>query len=80
MRRYVWAAAAATVVLAACGGGDGPGLNPTASVFESAQASVQGFIDYLRELVQTMPENLEPVSVSGITPSTSETAEPVPVR
>jgi hypothetical protein len=70
----------ATAVLAACGGGgDDHPPPPTAEVPASASASVDGFIAYLKALVVSAADMLEPVDVSAVTPPTSDTTEPVPV-
>jgi hypothetical protein len=42
----------------------------------SASQSVDGFIGYLKELVASMADMLEPVDTSAVTPPTDDTAEP----
>jgi len=73
----------AAVMLAACGGGgdDAPPPPPAATVEVpgSASASVDGFIAYLKELVASAADMLEPVDVSAVTPPASETTEPATV-
>ncbi|CAN5690150.1 hypothetical protein BH11PSE8_BH11PSE8_36430 [soil metagenome] len=67
---------ASAALLSACGGGDDNTPAPTTSVPGSASESVGGFIDYLKRLVTSTADMLEPVDVSAVTPQTSETAEP----
>lgn len=69
---------AASLGLAACGGlDDDDGVNdPTVSVPDSASQSVDGWIAYLRALVASAADTLEPVDTSNVTPPTSETTEP----
>ena len=72
----------AAVMLAACGGGDDAPAPPPAATVEvpgSASASVDGFIAYLKELVASAADMLEPVDVSAVTPPASETTEPATV-
>ena len=71
----------AAVMLVACGGGDDAPPPPaaTAEVPGSASASVDGFVAYLKELVASAADMLEPVDVSAVTPPGSETTEPSPV-
>ena len=72
----------AAVVLTACGGGDDAPAPPPAATVEvpgSASASVDGFIAYLKELVASAADMLEPVDVSAVTPPASETTEPAAV-
>jgi len=75
----------AATVLVACGGGGGDDNSPpppppaTVEVPGSASASVDGFVAYLKELVASAADLLEPVDVSAVTPPGSETAEPAPV-
>jgi hypothetical protein len=65
--------------LAACGGGDDNAAAPAATqeVPSSASASVTGLIDYLRALVASAADTLEPVDVSVVTPPSDDTLEPV---
>ena len=77
MKKTLFAAALAAGVLAACGGGDNNAPPPpTAQVPASASQSVEGFISYLRDLVASMADTLEPVDTSAVTPPTDDTAEP----
>jgi len=79
--RPVLGALCAAFMLVACGGGDDAPPPPpaTAEVPGSASASVDGFVAYLKELVASAADMLEPVDVSAVTPPGSETTEPTPV-
>ena len=72
---------AAALGLAACGGLDDGSVNdPTASVPDSALQSVDGWISYLRALIASAADTLEPVDTSAITTvPTSDTTEPTVV-
>ena len=70
------AALAATAILAACGGGGHDEPPATSEVPPSASASVGGFIDYLKKLVASPAETLEPVDTAAVTGPTDETSEP----
>ena len=80
-------ACCAGMLLAACGGSDQP-LPPvdqtppaaTSEVPGSASASVAGFMSYLQALLVAPADNLEPVNVSAVTPPTSDTTEPSPIK
>jgi len=48
----------------------------TSQVPPSASASVDGFISYLKDLVASAADMLEPVDTSGVTPPTDEVGEP----
>ena len=77
MKKTLLASALAAGVLAACGGGNNNAPPPpTAQVPASASQSVEGFISYLRDLVASMADTLEPVDTSAVTPPTDDTAEP----
>lgn len=70
---------AASFVLVACGGGGDhepapPAVNQV--VPASASNSVAGLLDYLTELVKAAADTLEPVSLAGVQPVTTETEEP----
>ena len=80
MKKLLAAAFVASALLAGCGGGGGPGLPATSTLYTSASASVSGFIEYLMELVKSDTETDTPVSITGLTPPTSETTEPVALR
>ncbi len=70
------AAVAVAAVLAACGGNDFKNPPATSSVPASASASVNGFIAYLKELVASAADMLEPVDTSMVTGPTDDTLEP----
>jgi hypothetical protein len=78
MKKTFFAAIVAASVLGACGGGDDNNTPPpaTSQVPASASQSVDGFIGYLKELVASMADMLEPVDTSAVTPPTDDTAEP----
>ena len=77
MKKTLLAALAAASVLAACGGGDDNAAPPpTTQVPAVASQSVDGFIGYLRDLVASMADMLEPVDTSTVAPPTDDTAEP----
>ena len=72
--------AGTAVLLAACGGGDdNPPPPPTQQVPASASMSVGGFVAYLKALVVSPADTLEPVDTSAVTPPTDDTIEPAPV-
>ncbi len=82
MTRTVQRVALATVLaagatLAGCGG-DYTQPAVTEAVPASASESVAGFIAYLKELVVSSADMLEPVDVSSVTPPVDETSEPDP--
>lgn len=73
------AALLAAVLLAACGGSDDDPA-PTApdnTVPASAQASPEAYAAYVGALAED--DRREPLSLAGVVPPTSETAEPVPL-
>ena len=76
MKKTLLAAVVAASVLGACGGGDDGPPPATAQVPASASQSVDGFIGYLRDLVASMADMLEPVDTSAVTPPTDDAAEP----
>jgi ABC-type glycerol-3-phosphate transport system substrate-binding protein len=77
MKKTLIAAFAAASVLAACGGDDfRADPAPTSQVPASASQSVDGFIDYLKQLVASAADMLEPVDTSGVVGPTDETSEP----
>ena len=84
MFRPVLGALCAAAMLSACGGGGGDDSPPptppaTVEVPGSASASVDGLIAYLKELVASAADMLEPVDVGAVTPPGSETTEPTTV-
>jgi hypothetical protein len=77
MKKTLLGAVVAATVLAACGGGDDDGPPPaTSQVPASASQSVDGFIGYLRDLVASMADLLEPVDTSAVAPPTDDGAAP----
>ncbi|MFY7940646.1 MAG: hypothetical protein HEQ39_08165 [Rhizobacter sp.] len=82
MKKNVWISLMAAGLMAACGGGgdDAPAAPAAPAVTEAvpatASTSVGGLIDYLKALVKAAADTLEPVSVAGVVPTTSETEEP----
>lgn len=78
IHKSLLAVVCSTALLAACGGFSG-GPSVTSEVPASASASIAGFIDYLKELVVTPAETLEPVDVSSVTPPRDDTSSPVPI-
>ncbi|MEO5881617.1 MAG: hypothetical protein ABIQ06_04320 [Caldimonas sp.] len=71
------AALSAAALVAACGGGgDHNTPLPTSEVPASASASAGGFIDYLRKLVASTADMLEPVDTAAVTGPTDDTGEP----
>lgn len=75
MKKPFIASLLVAALMGACGGGDGP-PPATEKVPASAGASVNGFIDYLRELVASMDDTLEPVDVTSLTPPLDNVGEP----
>lgn len=74
------AALSLPVLLTACGGGgDDSPPPPTEQVPTSVNTSVGSFIDYLKALIASAADTLEPVDTSGVTPATDDTAEPTQV-
>jgi hypothetical protein len=77
MNKTLIAACAAASFLGACGGSDyRDDPAPTSQVPASASQSVDGFIDYLKRLVASDADMLEPVDTSSVVGPTDETSEP----
>ena len=85
-RQFALAAAlAAALTLAACGGGSNDAVvqappaqaAPTDGVPADATASTAGFMTYMKALVASSGEGLEPFDVAAVTPPTSDTEDPV---
>ncbi len=75
------AALASAVCLAACGGGGGdatPVPPATSQVPSSASDSIYGFISYLKDLVASSADLLDPVDISTVRPPTDDTSVPDP--
>jgi hypothetical protein len=68
-------ALSAAVLLAACGGGD-DSAPPTSEVPPGASTSIDGFVDYLKKLVASSADTLEPVDTAAVTGPSDETSEP----
>ena len=66
----------AGAALAGCGGGDDP-PSVTEAVPASASQSSAGFMGYVKALVASSADTLEPVDVSGVTPPADEAGEPI---
>jgi hypothetical protein len=82
--RWALALAAATVMLAACGGGrddDRPpqARDPLTGPPTEAGASGANFVAYLRTLVAIRSETAEPFAVDSFTPPRADNSEPEPV-
>ena len=73
------AALSAAALVAACGGGGDHSPPATSEVPAGASASVDGFIDYLKKLVESSADMLEPVDTAAVAGPTDETSEPKPV-
>jgi hypothetical protein len=79
MKHTLFASVVAAAVLSACGGGgDGDATPPpaTAEVPASASESPGGFIAYLKLLVASAADLLEPVDVSAVRPPADDIGEP----
>lgn len=79
MKSSLYSSLVAVCILTACGGGgdSAPSVQPvTQAVPASASSTVSGFLDYLAELAKSAADSLEPVSVAGVMPPTTETEEP----
>ena len=79
MKKTLIAALAAAALVGACGGGgsDAVPVPPaTSQVPPSASTSVDGFVSYLKDLVASAADMLEPVDVSGVIPPTDDVGEP----
>ncbi|HEY4065865.1 MAG TPA: hypothetical protein VGM74_03140 [Burkholderiaceae bacterium] len=72
----------AAALLSGCGGGgdDNPAPPVTQQAPASVNMSVAAFVDYLKALIASSADLLEPVDVSGITPATDDTIEPTPLN
>ena len=76
MKTTLLAALSAAALVAACGGSDFQTPAATSEVPASASQSIDGFIAYLKELVVSSADMLEPVDTSSVTAPTDETSEP----
>jgi len=81
------AVAAAALTLAACGGGSSSGhfsdggtaVTPPATSNPAPGPSVAGFLAVVRNLIGMTSDTTEPVAITDVTATTSETTEPEPV-
>ena len=79
-RTWVAVALAAAVVLTACGGGDDNESRPaTESVPSDVSVSTTSFVTYLKALLASSADALEPVDVGMVTPATDDTADATPI-
>jgi ABC-type glycerol-3-phosphate transport system substrate-binding protein len=80
-RNSRWAAVslAAAAALAACGGDPSPPPPATSQVPASASESTTGFIEYLKLLVASSADTLEPVDTSMVTAPIDDTGEPAAI-
>ncbi len=79
MKKSTLLALSAAAVLAACGGdnnSDNTTPPATSEVPASASQSIDGFIAYLKVLVASAADMLEPVDTSMVTAPTDDTSEP----
>jgi hypothetical protein len=78
MKKTFMAVLVAAAVVGGCGGGgDAVPVPPaTSQVPPSASASVDGFVSYLKDLVASAADMLEPVDTSGVSPPTDDVGEP----
>jgi hypothetical protein len=78
MKKTSLAALMAAVVVTACGGGDDNPPPPAATeqVPASASQSIDGFVSYLKELVASAADMLEPVDTADVSGPSDETSEP----
>jgi len=81
MKKTLLGALMAAALVTACGGGDdNPPPSATAQVPASASQSIDGFISYLKELVASAADMLEPVDTTGVAGPSDETSEPQAVN
>ena len=78
--RAAIAVLAVAALVGACGGNDHKDPPATSEVPDSASASVDGFIEYLKRLVVSSADSLEPVDTSMVTAPVDDTREPTPVN
>ncbi len=80
MKKSYLSALAVAALVAACGGGGDGGTaaapDPTQQVPASASASADGFIAYLKALVASAADMLEPVDTSAVQAKTDDVGEP----
>ena len=76
MKKSTFAAMSVVALLAACGGDTISTPPATSQVPASASQSIDGFIAYLKLLVASAADTLEPVDTSMVTGPKDETSEP----
>ena len=76
MKKSTFAAMSVVALLAACGGDTNSTPPATSQVPASASQSIDGFIAYLKLLVASAADMLEPVDTSMVTGPKDETSEP----
>jgi len=79
MKKTLIAALVAAAVVGACGGGgDGGVAAPpaTSQVPPSASTSVDGFISFLKDLVASAADTLEPVDTGTVLAPTDDVGDP----
>ena len=74
--KAILAALSAAALVAACGGGGDNSPPATSEVPASASASVDGFVVYLKKLVASAADMLEPVDTAAVLPPADDTGEP----
>lgn len=74
-KKTLIAAALTSLVLVACGGSDDP-PSVTSQVPASASESIDGFVAYLKALVVSDADSLEPVDISATTPPADDMSPP----
>jgi hypothetical protein len=83
MKKSLILAFCTAAMLSGCGGGGddapAPAPAPTAEVPASASMSVAGLMTYMKALIASAADSLEPVDVSAVTPPTDEAIEPMAV-
>lgn len=79
MKKVLISTICTAAVLSACGSSNDDTPAVTSQVPASASQSVFGFVSYLKQLVASNADTLEPVDVSAVTPPTTEDAEPAVV-
>jgi len=80
MNKFHALSLSAALLLVGCGGGDDDHAPPaTEAVPAEASTSSGAFIEYVKALVASAADALEPVDVSAVSPATDDAAEPAPV-
>ncbi len=80
MRKILISALLTAAALSACDGGSDNSPPPaTSQVPDSASQSSAGLVDYLKRLVASPAETLEPVDVSAVSLPADDSSEPAVV-